>query len=150
MLQKQIRAEMTDAMKAREEVKLRVLRGLVAAFTNELVAKKRKPDEELTDEEVLVVIKRAVKQRQDSIEQFKKGGREDLVETEEEELQVLQLYMPETMGVDEIRKVAEAKKAELKIDDKAKMGMLMGAVMSELKNNADGNLVKKVVESMFG
>lgn len=141
---------MTDAMKAREEVKLRVLRGLVAAFTNELVAKKRKPDEELTDEEVLVVIKRAVKQRQDSIEQFKKGGREDLVETEEEELQVLQLYMPETMGVDEIRKVAEAKKAELKIDDKAKMGMLMGAVMSELKNNADGNLVKKVVESMFG
>lgn len=149
MLQNQIKEEMRDAMKARHEVKLRVLRGIMAAFTNELVAKKRKPDEELSDDEALLVIKRAAKQRQDSIEQFNKGGRTDLAETEEEELKVLEGYMPEMMGEDEIRKVAEAKKTELGVDDKAKMGMLMGAVMSELKGKADGNSVKAVIESMF-
>ncbi len=149
MLVDAIHSEMIVAMKAREGTKLRTLRGIISAFTNELVAQKRKPSEELEDEAVLTVIKRAVKQRLDSIEQFEKGGRSDLVEIEKAELEVLSAYLPETMNKDDIKKVAEAKKQELGIDDKSKIGMLIGAVIKELKGKADGGDVKDVVDNLF-
>ena len=148
-LQQKIKEELKEAMKARETVRVMVLKGLVSAFTNELVAQKRKPSEELGDEDVMNVIKRAVKQRKDSIEQFKKGGREDLVENEEKELEILSVYLPETMSKEEILKIAQAKKEEMGVDDKAKMGMLMGALMKELGGKADGGDVKKIVEGLF-
>jgi hypothetical protein len=149
MLQQQIRDELTGAMKAREETRVSVLRGLITAFTNELVATKRKPQDELSDDEVLNLIKRAVKQRKDSIDQFTKGGRKDLADSELAELVYLEKYLPETMSLDEIEKVAKSKKEELGIDDKAKMGMLMGAIMKELGSKADGGDVKEVVERLF-
>ncbi|MEX0652271.1 MAG: GatB/YqeY domain-containing protein [Candidatus Paceibacterota bacterium] len=149
MIAENIRSEMIVAMKAREEVKLRVLRGLLSAFTNELVSQKKKPDEALDDASALLVIKRAVKQRQDSIEQFEKGKRDDLAVIEKEELAILLVYLPETMSKEEILKVATAKKAELGVNDKSKMGVFMGAVMAELKGKADGKDVKEVIDSLF-
>ncbi len=149
MLVDDIYSEMIAAMKAREETKLRTLRGVISAFTNELVAQKRKPSEKLEDEAVLTVIKRAVKQRLDSIEQFEKGGRSDLVEIEKAELEILSAYLPETMNKEDIKKVAETKKQELGIDDKSKVGMLIGAVMKDLKGKADGGDVKEVVDNLF-
>ncbi|HEC32707.1 MAG TPA: GatB/YqeY domain-containing protein [Candidatus Kaiserbacteria bacterium] len=149
MLVDDIRSEMITAMKEREGVKLRVMRGLISAFTNELISQKRKSDEKLDDDSALSIIKRAVKQRLDSIEQFKVGGRDDLAETEEDELSILNTYLPETMNKEEIQKIAEAKKQELGIDDKSKIGILIGAVMSELKGKADGKDVKEVVDSLF-
>lgn len=149
MLVQEIRDKMIVAMKAKEEVKLRVLRGLLASFTNELIAQKKKPDEVLDDESALSVIKRAVKQRLDSIEQFEKGGRNDLAETEKEELEVLNVYLPEMMSKEEILKVVEAKKQELGVEDKSKIGVFMGAVMAELKGKADGKDVKEVIDSLF-
>ncbi len=149
MLHDEIRSQLTTAMKAKDALRLRIVRGLLTAFTNELVAQKRKPDEKLSDEEALTVIKRAVKQREDSIEQFEKGGREELAQNERDELEVLKAYLPETMSKEEIQKVAMAKKAELGIEDKSKMGVLMGVVMKELKGEADGKDVKEVVESLF-
>jgi hypothetical protein len=149
MLAQQIRGEMVSAMKAKDEVRLRVLRGLISNFTNELVAQKRKPTEELSDDDALAVIKRAVKQRLDSIEQFEKGGRQDLVANEKAELEILNAYLPEMMGKDAIRTIAEAKKAELGMTDKSKLGILVGAVMKELAGKADGKDVKEVVESLF-
>jgi uncharacterized protein YqeY len=122
---------------------------LVSAFTNELVSLGRTPQSELNDDEALAVIKRAVKQRKDSIDQFTKGGRADLAESEQAELSVLEKYVPATMSQDDIRKIAEAKKTELGISDKAKMGMLMSALMKDLKGKADGGDVKAVVESLF-
>src|SRR5262245_51318146 len=107
MLHDQIKNEIKEAMKAKQEVKLAVMRGIASAFTNELVAKKRKPDEKLSDEEALAVIKRLAKQRQDSISQFRAGGREDLAASEEAELVHLQAYLPATMSQAEIKKVAE-------------------------------------------
>ncbi|NQV88486.1 MAG: GatB/YqeY domain-containing protein, partial [Parcubacteria group bacterium] len=95
------------------------------------------------------IIRRAVKQRKDSIEQFKKGGREDLVKSEESELIILQTYLPQMMSVDEIKKVVETKKTELGITDKSKVGLLMSAIMKELKGKADGGDVKKIVEELF-
>ncbi len=148
-IQQQIRDGIKEAMLSKNSVKLNVLRGLVSAFTNELVAQKRKPQEELNDEEALNVIKRSVKQRKDSIDQFKAGGREDLVASEEAELAILQTFLPATMSKEAIREIAEKKKAELGITDKSKMGIFMGAVMKELKGQADGADVKEVVESLF-
>ena len=93
-IQKDIAGQIKEAMKAKEAVRLSVIRGLTAAFVNELVAKGRKPDGELTDEEALAIIKRGVKQRKDSIEQFTKGGRSDLADAEATELKILEAYLP--------------------------------------------------------
>lgn len=149
MLHSNIKSQIKEAMLAKEAVRLSVVRGLVAAFTNELVAKGRKPTEELSDEETLAVIRRAVKQRKDSIEQFKAGGRNDLVEAESAELAILEKYLPKMMSREEIKKIAEVKKTELGIVDKSKMGQFMGALMKELKGKADGGDVKEVVEKLF-
>lgn len=148
-LQTNIRGEMVAAMKAKEAERLGTLRGILAACTNELVAKGRKPQEELTDEEVLAVIKRLVKQRKDSIEQFRSGNREDLAVKEEVELKILETYLPAQMNREEIEKVARALKEKLGITDKSQTGQFMGAVMKELKGQADGAVVKEIVNGIL-
>jgi len=148
-LQQDIKTKMKEAMLAKDPVRVTVLRGLMAAFTNELVAKGKKPQEEIADDDAMSVIKRSVKQRKDSIEQFGKGRRQDLVAGETAELSILETFMPAQMGRDEILKIAEVKKAEMGITDKSKMGIFMGAVMKELKGKADGKDVKEVIESLF-
>lgn len=137
-------------MRAKEEVKLGVLRALKTAFTNELVATKRTPQDELSDDEALTVIQREAKKRKDAIEQFEEAGRSELADGEKKELEVLQAFLPEMMSVEEIQKVVEKKKEELGVSDKSGMGQLIGAVMSELKGKADGGDVKKVVEEVLG
>ena len=149
MLHQQIKEETTEALRKKDELRLLVLRGLLSSFTNEVITLKRKPDEMLSDEEAVIVIKRAVKQRKESIEQFNKGGRPELAQKEQKELEMLKVYLPEAMSALDIEKVARAKQIELKITDKSKMGLLMGAVMGELKGKADGAVVKKIVEGLF-
>lgn len=148
-LQKQIRDSIKEAMLAKDSVRLTVLRGLTTAFTNELVAKGKTPQDELADEDAIAVIRRNVKQRRDAIEQFNAGGRADLAEEETAELTILETYLPKLMSKDEIRLIAEAKKTEMGITDKTKIGMFMGVVMKDLKGRADGNDVKEVIESLF-
>lgn len=147
-IHKKIQAELIQAMRDRDTLRLSVLRGIIAAFVNELIAKKNATGE-LPDDESVAVIKRLVKQRKDSIAQFKQGGRDDLVQNESRELSMLETYLPARMSIDNIRHIAEAKKAELGITDKSKVGRLTGAVMKELKNKADGADVKAVVDSLF-
>ena len=137
------------AMIAKDTVKLTVLRGLISAFTNESVAKGKTPQDELPDEDAIAVIKRAVKQRKDSVDQFTKGNRLDLVANEEAELKILETFLPQSMSKEEIKKIAVTKKAELNVTDKAGMGKFMGMLMKEFKGKADGNDVKEVVESLF-
>lgn len=149
MLQQKIKADMISAMKAREALKVETLRGLMAAFTNELVATKRKPDEELADEGVLIVIRREVKKRKDSSEQFRAGNRPELANKEDAERVMLEVYLPATMSQNDIRKIAETKKMELGITDKKEAGKLMGMVMKDLAGKADGGDVKTVVDSLF-
>jgi hypothetical protein len=149
MLHEQIKNGIKGAMLAKNQVLLETLRGMSAAFTNELVAKGRKPNESLNDEEVLAVITRLAKQRKDSMEQFKKGNREDLVKKEEAELAILDAYLPKLMDRGEVEKIAKVKKDELGIADAAKKGMLMSALMKDLKGKADGALVKIVVDGLF-
>ena len=148
-LQETIKGQIKEALLAKQTLRLSVVRSLVSGFTNELVAKQKKPTDVLTDEEAMAVIKRQVKQRKDSIEQFTKGGRPELAESEQAELSVLETYLPQMMSHEEIKKIALAKKAEMGITDKNSAGKLMGAVMKEAKGQADGADVKAVVESLF-
>lgn len=148
-LHEEIKGQIKEAMMAKDAVRLTTLRGLVSAFTNELVATQRKPQDFLTDDEVLAVIKRGVKQRKDSIQQFTEGGRADLAESEQAELSILEKFLPQMMSRDEIKKVVEAKKAEMGVTDKSKQGLLMKAVMTDLKGKADGGDVKAVVDGLF-
>lgn len=144
-----MRVALKDAMKAHDAAKLRTVRSILTAFTNELVATGHTPQEQLGDQEGLAVIKRLSKQRKDSIEQYEAAGRTDLADTEKEELAVLESYLPSMMSQDAIRPIAEAKKAELGVEDKSKMGILVGAIMKELQGKADGADVKAVVDSLF-
>lgn len=148
-LHESIKGELKEAMKAKEAVRLRVVRGLLTMFMNEMVATGRTPQDMLTDEEVLAVIKRAAKQRKESITQYEAAARPELAAPEKEELVVLETYLPTLMSIEEITPVVVAKKAELGIDDKSKMGQLVGAVMKELAGKADGGDVKTVVEAQF-
>ena len=144
-----IKKSIPDAMRARDEVKLRTLRSLVTAMTNEVVAKKRKPDEFLADDEALAVLKRAASQRKDSIEQFERASRNDLAEPEKAELAIIESYLPTMMSREEILPIAKAKMAELSISSRADAGKFTGALMKELKGKADGGDVKAVVDNLL-
>ena len=149
MLHEQIKNNIKEAMLAKNTVLLETLRSMIAAFTNELVSKGKKPNEFLSDEDVITVITRLSKQRKDSIEQYTKGNREDLVKEEQAQLAILETYLPKLMEKTEVEKLAKAKKEELGITDGTKKGMLMQALMKELKGKADGGMVKEVVDSLF-
>lgn len=148
-LHTQIKDELKEALKAKEEVRLRTVRSMLTAFTNELVASGKTPQDELGDDAALSVVKRLAKQRKESIEQYENAGRDDLAKKEKEELEVLESYLPQMMSPEEIRPVVEAKQKELGIEDASKAGMLVGAVMKELTGRADGADVKTVVDELL-
>lgn len=148
-LHQTIKDQIQKCMKEGDKVRLEVMRGLVTAFTNELVAKKRTPQDLLTDEEALEVIIRLSKQRKDSIEQFTKGNRMDLVDEETKQLEILSEYLPKMMEKGGIEEIAKTKKEELGLSDPSKKGLLMSAIMKELKGKADGTMVKEVVDQLF-
>jgi uncharacterized protein YqeY len=149
MLHEQIKLGIKEAMMAKDAVRLETMRSMSAAFMNELVAKGKKPQEMLNDEEALAVITKLAKQRKDSIEQFKNAGRGDLVAEESAQLAILETYLPKLMDKSEVEQIAKAKQAELGITDPIKKGMLMSALMKDLKGKADGTVVKEVVDALF-
>ncbi len=145
----QIKSDMKDAMRAKDAVALTTIRGLISACTNELVATGKTPQDEVTDDIALTVIKRSSKQRKDAIEQYTQGGRSDLVESEQAELAVIEKYLPQMMSKDQIKTIAEVKIAEF-AGDKSKMGQIIGAVMKETAGQADGGDVRSVVIELLG
>ncbi len=147
-LHQTIQSNLKESMLKKDALRVGVLRSIIAAFMNELVAKKS-ADKELNDDDALAIVKRLSKQRKDSIAQFKTAGREDLVASEEAELKIIETYLPQMMSKDDIKKVALVKKTEMGMTDKTKLGALVGVVMKELKGKADGGDVKAVVESLF-
>ena len=149
MLTQHIRAQIPVAMKARDQLRVDTLRGCIAAFTNELVAKGRKPTEELTDDEAITVLKRLGKQRADAAEQYTKGGRPELANKETAEKRIIEEFLPQMASRDEIDKVARAKMAEMGSVDSAALGKLTGAVLKEFAGRADGNEVKAVIQSLL-
>ncbi len=136
----QIGEDMKAAMKARDKVRLDALRGVLSAFTYKRV----EAGHDLSDEEQLAVVTRLVKQRNDSIAEFEKAGRSELVEKETAERDILMAYLPAQKSEAEVREVVRAALAGLPADGR-NQGAAMKVVMPLLKGLADGNLVRKVV-----
>lgn len=148
-LHQTIKGQIKEAMMAKDAVRLTVVRGLSSAITNELVAKGKMPTDVLSDEDVLAVIRRQVKQRKDAIDQFTAGGRPELAESEQAELVILEAYLPSMMAEADVKTVVLAKQAELGVTDKKDAGKLMAEVMKDLKGKADGAVVKAIVDGLF-
>ncbi len=146
-MQEKIKSEIKQAMMARDTIKLGVLRMLSSAFTNELVAQGRPPQEPLSDDDCMKVIKKLAKQRKDSIEQFIAGGRPELAEDEKNELAVLEAYLPAQMSEEEIEAKIKAKIEQSPVDS-SKKGQFVGMMMKELGSTADGALVKAIIDKL--
>jgi len=140
-----IRADMTESMKAREAERLSTLRMLLAAVKNEQIEIKR----ELTDEEALVLIRKAVKQRIDSIEQYTKGNRSDLADKEQRELEILKTYLPPELSEQELetglREIVAATGASSKKD----FGKVMKEATARFKGRADGKTIQEIVTRLL-
>ncbi len=145
-LKKQIQDDMIAAMKAKEEVKVSALRMLKAAVLKLETSGDRK---EASDEDILGLIGKEVKQRKDSMEGFKAGGRMDLAEKEEQEMTILQAYLPAQMGEEELKALVQGVIAQTGATSKADMGKVMGALMPKVKGKADGGLVNRMVGEML-
>lgn len=153
-----IQADLKKAMQNRDSLKLSVLRMVMAAVFNKEKEKRAKlvkqgqvldkVDEmsKLFDKEIIQVISSEAKKRKDSIEQYQKGNREDLVEQEEEELKILKNYLPEQMAEDKIRKIIKETIEKTGANSSQDIGKVMGVVMSQFKGRADGNVVNKIVQ----
>lgn len=138
-----------DAMRAKDSLRLTVLRGISAAFTNELVNLGKKQEGALTDDEALTVIMREAKKRKDAIEQFTAGGRPELAESEQAELVIIEEFLPAQMSREEVEVAVKAKHAELGITDPNQKGQFIGAVMKDLKGKADGKIVQEIANTLF-
>lgn len=145
-IKEKLSEQMKAAMKSGDKDTLAFARNLHAA-----VRKKEIDDRvELDDAGVQKIISTSLKQRQDSIEQFKQGGREDLVAKETAELKFLQSFMPEQMGEAEIRSLVEAAVAEAKASGPKDMGNVMKVLMPKVQGRADGKLVNQLVREKLG
>ncbi len=140
--------DLKQAMKAGETFRRDTLRLLQSAVKNVAIDKRVAPTE-LTDTDVEDVIKRLVKQRKDSITQYRAGNREDLAEKEEEELTLLSVYLPEAMGEAELGALVADALKEAGLTTKDKMGQAMGVVMKKVAGRASGDDVRRVVESLL-
>ncbi len=142
-LQEQIISEIKEAMKAGNTEKLGVLRMLNSAMKNKAIEKGK--DAALTDEEAMQVIAKEAKKRKESILAFEQGGRPELAEGEKKELAMLEAYLPKQMSREEA--AAEIGKILAGLADKSNAGLVMKAVMQEMKGKADGKMVSELVRS---
>jgi hypothetical protein len=145
-----VTSEMKDAMKARDKVRLRTLRGLRSALMNKTIDKRQGDDAELDDSEQLAVVRKEVKQRKDSIEQFEDAGRDDLVQKEKEELEILKEFMPEPMSDEKLEEIIDGIIDDVGASDMSDMGPVMGRAMGELRGKVDGSRVQQIVRERLG
>jgi uncharacterized protein len=148
-MQDKIKALIKESMIARDAPRTMTLRGLSSAFTNELVAQGRPPQEVLEDTDCNKVIKRLIKQRKDSIEQYVSGGREDLADDEKTELVILESLLPAQMNRDQVVDAVKKTIAELGEIDMSKKGQITGQIIKSLGENADGKMVKEVLDELL-
>jgi len=144
MLKQQLQEQLKQAMKEQQELQKSVLRMLLSAITYYEI-QKGGAGYEATDEDVMSVIDKQVKQRKDSIEQFEKAGRQELADKEKDEMSLLEKYLPEQMSEEEVRSIVKQTIEGMGSVTIADMGKVMGAIMPQVKGKADGNLVGKIV-----
>ncbi len=150
-IHQKIKADITEALRAKDTIRLNTLRNLNALFANETLSSKSN-EQFLADDKVLPIIKRSVKQHKDSIEQFDKGGRKDLSDVEHAELAILETFLPASMGQEEIESIVKARIESMKADgsfDPKSMGKIIGMIMKEFAGKADGAAVKRAIDKLL-
>jgi len=140
-----INNELKDSIKKKDEIRISTLRQVKAAVKNTEIKK----GEVLSDGDIEAVIFSLAKSHNESIESFKKGGRDDLVERESKELEVLKAYLPEQMSEEEIRAIAAEAVKEAGASSMKDMGKVMGKIMPKVKGKADGSIVNRVVKDIL-
>ena len=145
-LSDRLEAAMRDAMRARDEQRTQTLRMAMAAAHNLKIERRR----DLTDDEVVDVLTRQVKQRRESIEMYRAGGREDRAAAEEAEAVILAEFLPEQLGEDEVESLARAAIAETGASSPGDLGRVMGRLSPQTRGRADGRLVSDVVRRLLG
>lgn len=135
--------DLKSAMLSRNKELTDLLRLIKAALKNEMISLKK---QKLTDDEIVVVLKREAKKRNDSIEQFKKGGRNDLAAAEQKELEMIKKYLPAEMPPQEVQKIIDQVVSSMNEVAPSQFGQIMGQVMAKVKGRADGTLVSKLVK----
>lgn len=148
MTKKDLQEQLKQSMLAKDELKTSVLRLLLSAI-NYYEIQKGGAGYEASDEDVLTVLQQQVKQRRDSIKQYKAGNRQDLADKEEKELTILQTYLPAQMGEKEIRILVKEAVTQTGATSMADMGKVMAALMPKVKGKADGTLVSEIVKSQL-
>ena len=142
----QLDADLKQALLARNTELAGLLRLLKAALKNEMIEKR---SDDLSDEDVIKVLKREAKKRQDSITQYEAGGRQDLVEVEKKELELIKKYLPTEMSEDKIHATVANIISGMGEVSMSQFGQVMGAVMKQIGSEADGTLVSKVVKEIL-
>ena len=145
LLMEKLTADMKEAMKQGEKERLSVIRLVRGAVRQAEIDGKKI----LSDDEVIGVITKEVKMRRDSIEEFERGKRADLVKKAEEEISLLMPYLPSQLSIDEVKKIVEEAVAEVGATTAKDMGKVMGALMPRVKGRADGKLVNEIVRSIL-
>ena len=145
-LKPHLTADMKSSMRSGDKARLKVIRMILAAI------KQVEVDEriELDDARVLAVIEKMAKQRRESISQFEQAGRDDLVEIEKAELEVIQHYLPEALSEEEIRQLIDAAIAETGASDMKQMGQVMGKLKPQLQGRADMGQVSQLIKARLG
>ena len=147
-MSERIDLDLKTAMREKNATKLGVLRMLKAALTNAAIEKSG-AQAQLSDAEATQVIRKQVKQRQDSIESFEKGGRAELVAKEKEELSILQSYLPQQLSAEEISKVVRETIAEVGATSRTQMGAVMKALPAKVAGRADGKTLSAEVQKQL-
>jgi uncharacterized protein YqeY len=148
-LQERIDSDLKDAMRAKDAARLGVLRMLKSALKYSAIEKSG-AEAQLDDGEVVQVIRKQVKQRQDSIESFEKGGRPELAAKEKEELAMLQAYLPQGLNADELANIVRETISEVGATSKAQMGAVMKALQVKVAGRADGRMLSQEVSRQLG
>ncbi|WP_249871057.1 GatB/YqeY domain-containing protein [Oceanobacillus saliphilus] len=138
--------DMKQAMKNKDKEALSVIRMVKASIQNELI---KLGKDTLSEDEDLTILSREVKQRKDSLQEFKAAGREDLVEKLENELVIVQRYLPEQLSEDELSIIIQSTIQEVNATSIKDMGKVMGALMPKVKGKADGSQIKKAVQQQL-
>ncbi|MCY3559266.1 MAG: GatB/YqeY domain-containing protein [Chloroflexi bacterium] len=145
-VREQLRSDLRDAMRARDVMRRNTIRMLEAAIKNVEIEKR---GQGLAEADILAILQRQVKQRRESIEQFRQGGREDLAEQEELEIGIIEHYLPAQLSRDEIEARARAVIEQVGAAGPGDRGKVMGMLMRELRGEADGSIVNAVVGELL-
>ncbi|MDJ0582378.1 GatB/YqeY domain-containing protein [Crocosphaera sp.] len=149
-LKERISEDIKTAMKARDKVRLETVRSIKKVIIEKETEVRPKGQDELTPEQELELLAQQAKQRRDSIEQYRQGGRDDLADKEAQELAIIETYLPAQLSFEEIEAVIDKIIASVGASSPKDMGKVMGPAMKELKGKADGKQVQEIVKAKLG